>query len=157
MKHEPTPEPDTSRGGLATVGGMRIRRFIAGILPWRRAASEGAAPPETDAIPVPKTRRRLFTKYVALFVAVVCVALLSNGIFDVLFYYQQHKASLTRTRREEAEAAAAKIGQFIKEIESQLGWTTQLPWSAGSIEQRRFDALRLLRQVPAITELAQVD
>jgi HAMP domain-containing protein len=29
--------------------------------------------------------------------------------------------------------------------------------SAGSIEQRRFDALRLLRQVPAITELAQVD
>ena len=32
-----------------------------------------------------------------------------------------------------------------------------MPWSAGSIEQRRFDALRLLRQVPAITELAQLD
>jgi signal transduction histidine kinase/DNA-binding response OmpR family regulator len=99
----------------------------------------------------------LFTKYVALFVAVVCVALLSNGIFDVFFYYQEHKASLIRIQREQAEAAAAKIGQFIKEIESQLGWTTQLPWSAGSIEQRRFDALRLLRQVPAITELAQLD
>jgi len=55
------------------------------------------------------------------------------------------------------EWAAAKIGQFIKEIESQVGWTTQLLWSAGTIEQRRFDALRLLRQVPAITELAQVD
>jgi signal transduction histidine kinase len=38
-----------------------------------------------------------------------------------------------------------------------LGWTTQLPWSAGSLENRRFDALRLLRQVPAITELAQID
>ena len=38
-----------------------------------------------------------------------------------------------------------------------MGWTAQLPWSAGSIEQRRFDALRLLRQVPAVTELAQVD
>ncbi len=99
----------------------------------------------------------MFTKYVALFVAVVCVALLSNGIFDVFFYYQEHKASLIRIQREQAEAAAAKIGQFIKEIESQLGWTTQLPWSAGSIEQRRFDALRLLRQVPAITELAQLD
>jgi hypothetical protein len=57
----------------------------------------------------------------------------------------------------QAEGAATKIGQFIKEIESQLGWTTQLPWTAGSIEQRRFDALRLLRQVPAITELTQVD
>ena len=75
----------------------------------------------------------------------------------MFFYYQEHKASLIRIQREQAEAAAAKIGQFIKEIESQLGWTTQLPWSAGSIEQRRFDALRLLRQVPAITELAQID
>ena len=107
--------------------------------------------------PVAKTRRRLFTKYVTLFVAVVCIALVSNGVFDVFFYYQEHKASLIRIQREQAEAAAAKIGQFIKEIESQLGWTTQLPWSAGSIEQRRFDALRLLRQVPAITELAQLD
>jgi signal transduction histidine kinase len=104
-----------------------------------------------------KIRSRLFTKYVALFVAVVAAALLSNGIFEVFFYYREHKAALIRIQHEQAEAAAAKIGQFIKEIESQLGWTTQLPWSAGSIEQRRFDALRLLRQVPAITELAQVD
>ena len=104
-----------------------------------------------------KVRSRLFTKYVALFVAVVAVALLSNGIFEVFFYYREHKAALIRIQHEQAEAAAAKIGQFIKEIESQLGWTTQLPWSAKSIEDRRFDALRLLKQVPAITELAQVD
>ena len=80
-----------------------------------------------------------------------------TGIFEVFFYYREHKAALIRVQHEQAEAAAAKISQFVKEIESQLGWTTQLPWSAGSIEQRRFDALRLLRQVPAITELAQVD
>ena len=109
-------------------------------------------------------RSRLFTKYVALFVAVVGIALLSNGIFEVFLYYREHKAALIRIQREQAEAAAAKISQFIKEIESQVGWTTQLPWSAAdpatasrAIEQRRFDALRLLRQVPAITELAQVD
>jgi two-component system, NtrC family, sensor kinase len=124
-----------------------------------RSGAAGADAPQhaPGEGPVVKTRRRLFTKYVALFVAVVCIALVSNGVFDVLFYYQEHKASLIRIQREQAEAAAAKIGQFIKEIESQLGWTTQLPWSAGSIEQRRFDALRLLRQVPAITELAQLD
>ncbi len=121
-----------------------------------------AAPPAADAAPSAtptgtRIRSRLFTKYVALFVAVVGVALLSNGIFEVFFYYREHKAALIRIQHEQAEAAAAKISQFIKEIESQLGWTTQLPWSAGSIEQRRFDALRLLRQVPAITELAQVD
>jgi signal transduction histidine kinase len=108
-------------------------------------------------LPAKTIRSRLFTKYVALFVAVVAVALLSNGIFEVFFYYREHKTSLIRIQHEQAEAAAAKIGQFIKEIESQLGWTTLLPWSADSVEQRRFDALRLLRQVPAITELAQVD
>jgi signal transduction histidine kinase len=116
--------------------------------------------PVSDAAAGPaRTRRRsrLFTKYVALFVAVVAVALLSNGIFEVIFYYREHKAALIRIQQEQAEAAAAKISQFIKEIESQLGWTTQLPWSASSLESRRFDALRLLRQVPAITELAQVD
>src|SRR6201988_1020847 len=121
-----------------------------------------AAPPAAEAVPAAgamgtRIRSRLFTKYVALFVSVVAVALLSNGIFEVFFYYREHKAALVSIQHEQAEAAAAKISQFIKEIESQLGWTTQLPWSAGSIEQRRFDALRLLRQVPAITELAQVD
>jgi signal transduction histidine kinase len=122
------------------------------------ATSPGAeATPAAGASGGTKIRSRLFTKYVALFVAVVGVALLSNGIFEVFFYYREHKAALIRIQHEQAEAAAAKISQFIKEIESQLGWTTQLPWSASSIEQRRFDALRLLRQVPAITELSQVD
>src|SRR5215472_8995104 len=118
-----------------------------------------AAAPVSDAAGPAQTRirSRLFIKYVALFVAVVAVALLSNGIFEVIFYYREHKAALIRIQQEQAEAAAAKISQFIKEIESQLGWTTQLPWSAGPNEERRFDALRLLRQVPAITELAQLD
>jgi signal transduction histidine kinase len=104
-----------------------------------------------------KARGRLFRKYVAFFVAVIALALLLNGASEIWFSYQEHKASLIRIQREQAEAAAAKIGQFIREIESQIGWTTQLPWAAGALEQRRFDALRLLRQVPAITELAQLD
>ncbi len=102
-------------------------------------------------------RSRLFLKYAGLFVAVVCVALLTNGLFEIWVSYREHKDALIQIQHEQAESAAAKIGQFIKEIESQVGWTTQLLWSAGTIEQRRFDALRLLRQVPAITELAQVD
>ncbi|MBV8927081.1 MAG: HAMP domain-containing protein, partial [Bradyrhizobium sp.] len=128
--------PDTSQG--PAVAGASVSGMAAGSAQTR-------------------IRSRLFTKYVALFVAVVAIALLSNGIFEVIFYYREHKAALIRIQQEQAEAAAAKISQFIKEIESQLGWTTQLPWSAASLENRRFDALRLLRQVPAITELAQID
>jgi signal transduction histidine kinase len=116
-----------------------------------------ATAPSVPGTTVANIRSRLFTKYVALFVAVVSLALLSNGIFEVFFYYREHKAALIRIQHEQAEAAATKISQFVKGIESQLGWNTQLPWSAGSLQDRRFDALRLLRQVPAITELSQID
>ena len=79
----------------------------------------------------------LFRKYVALFLAVVFVVLLINVVFEVAFSYQEQKDSLIRIQREQAEAASAKISQFIREIESQVGWTTQLPWSAGTLDQRR--------------------
>src|SRR5262245_56815987 len=65
----------------------------------------------------------LFRKYVALFVAVVCIILLSNSLFEIGFAYRGLKASLIRIELEQAEAAAAKIGHFIKEIENQVGWT----------------------------------
>jgi hypothetical protein len=62
-----------------------------------------------------------------------------------------------RVLRLQAEGAADKISNFIKGIESQVGWTTQLPWSASTRDQRRFDGMRLLRQVPAISELVHLD
>jgi signal transduction histidine kinase len=100
---------------------------------------------------------RLFIKYVALFVSVVVLALVANGAFEVWFSFQEQKAALTNLQHQQAEAAADKIEEFVTQIQSQLGWTTQLPWTSGTLDQRRFDALRLLRQVPAITELAQID
>jgi signal transduction histidine kinase len=105
----------------------------------------------------PKTRGRLLRKYIALFVGVVCLALLANGGLDIWFSYQTQKALLVRIQQEQAEAAAGKIGQFIKEIEGQLGWATQLPWSTGNLAEWRFDAYRLLRQAPAVTQLSQLD
>ena len=85
-----------------------------------------------------------FWKFVGLFLAVVCVSLLGNSLFEIIISYREHTESLIRIQREQAEGAAEKIGLFIKEIESQMGWTTQLPWSASTIEQRRFDGLRLI-------------
>jgi serine phosphatase RsbU (regulator of sigma subunit)/methyl-accepting chemotaxis protein len=111
----------------------------------------------TDRIGWRQIRGPLFRKYVLWFLAVVCVALVTNASFAIWFSYREQKASIIRLEREQAAAAAAKIDEFIREIESQMGWTTQLPWAAETIEQHRFDAARLLRQVPAITELALLD
>src|SRR5882672_2794384 len=74
----------------------------------------------------------------------------ANGQPDV-------RALRSQILRMQAEGIADKLTQFIKESQNQVGWTTQLSPTAGSNDQRRFDALRLLRQVPAITELSQLD
>src|ERR1700726_5030774 len=102
-----------------------------------------SAPQATPARSRARLRIGLFLKYVVLFFAVVLVALITNGAFEVWFSYQEYKSSLIRIQREQAEAAAAKIGQFVREIEAQVGWTTQLTWPAGTLEQRRFDGSRL--------------
>jgi len=111
----------------------------------------------TTAITSTSPRGRLFRKYALLFAGIVSAALVANGLPDIWFAYREQKALLIRIQREQADAAAAKISHFVKEIEGQLGWTAQQAWSAGNIEQRRLEALRLLRQVPAITELTLLD
>src|SRR5690348_566060 len=78
-------------------------------------------------------RGHLFRKYVALFVAVVTVALMASGFFDMYFSYREQRALLLNTQREQASAAAARITHFVEEIERQMGWMTQLPWSTNAI------------------------
>jgi signal transduction histidine kinase len=102
-------------------------------------------------------RSRLFIKYVALFVGMVSITLLANGASEIWFLNREHEASLVHIAREQADGAAAKISQFVKGIEAQLGWTVQVPWDVSTFAQRRIDAWRLLRQVSAISELEQID
>src|SRR5262249_62409121 len=54
-------------------------------------------------------------------------------------------------------AAAQKIESFVREIERQIGWVAYAQFDSLPAEQRRFDYVRLRRQVPPITELAQRD
>ena len=60
-----------------------------------QAGTSGAAVPR-------KTRSRLFLKYAGLFVAVVCVALLTNGIFEIWVSYREHKDALIQIQHEQA-------------------------------------------------------
>src|SRR5262245_52901645 len=114
-------------------------------------------PPTEPAAAPSALRSRLFRKYVVLFVAVVCAALVVNGISEIWFSYQQLQLLLLRVQREQAIGAAGKIEQFIKEIEGQLGWTTQLPLRPENLKDRHLDLVRLLQQAPAITQITQLD
>jgi hypothetical protein len=69
----------------------------------------------------------------------------------------ERRALQLQVLRLQAEVAAAKIDQFVGGIERQIGWITQLPWPAQAIDKWRAAGERLLREVPAITELSQLD
>src|SRR5580765_4935569 len=102
-------------------------------------------------------RGRLFRKYALLLAGLVSVALIANGLLDIWFSYREQRALLVRVQAEQAAAAAARISNFVTEIEGQMGWTTQMAWNTWDIQQRRLEALRLLRQVPAIDQIALLD
>lgn len=99
----------------------------------------------------------LFRKYVVLIGAVMGAVLVVSSLVDIWFTARDHRAALLRIQSEQAGAAAARISQFVKEIEGQLGWMTHLSWESSSADQRELDTLRLLRQVPAISEVMLLD
>jgi adenylate cyclase len=101
--------------------------------------------------------RGLFQKYfLVLFLAVV-IPLAANGISEAWLGYRDQRARLDQLLGVEARSAAARIQDFLDGITNQLGWLVQLPWMEEADERRRIDALRLLRQVPAIASLTLVD
>jgi len=120
--------------------------------------TRGAIPPAlSQSAAAPPPRGQLFRKYVGLFVAVVCAALVATGLSDIWFSFREQNVLLMRIQQEQAKSAAAKISQYIKEIEGQLAWATLLPWSTDTLDEWKLDAMRRLRQVPAVTEIAQLD
>jgi signal transduction histidine kinase len=126
----------------------------------------------TDQAP----RGRLFTKYVVVIVALVGGMLMASGLVDLYFSYQETKRAIVRVERAKATAAAARIEQFVSEIERQVRKTTQaasddpaaaqvgrgtLPFREGlgaaMAEQRELDFLRLLRDVGDVMEIGHLD
>jgi len=116
------------------------------------AAATAKKPGETRRV-----RMGLSLKFALAFVGLVSLLLIASGAVTMWLSYDEAKNAAVSVQREKAQAAAEHIDEFIGEIEQQIGWTTHAQWSAGTVDQRRYDFVRLLRQVPAITELVQID
>ena len=106
-----------------------------------------------------RTPGRLFRKYVVVFVALVSGALLTSGLVQFAFSYQENQTALIDLQREKAAGAAVRIEQFVKDIEHQLAGAipAQPGGSAVAPAQLRSDYEWLLHQAPAITEIAYLD
>ncbi|MGH7045605.1 MAG: cache domain-containing protein, partial [Stellaceae bacterium] len=102
-------------------------------------------------------RMGLAPKLALAFVGLVSLALLVSAGLNCWLGFREAEATAMRIQQEKARNAARRIEEFVIEIEEQLGWTTVPQWDALPVEQRRYDFVRLLRQVPAISELTEID
>ena len=124
----------------------------------------------------PAPHRRLFGKYVAVVLTLVGGVLIVSSLADLYFSYQEAKRALVRVEHEKAAAAAAEIERSVKEIERHVraaALQVSVDDSAATsgrdisryreglaealVEQREIDYLRLLRSVPAITDIRHLD
>jgi two-component system, NtrC family, sensor kinase len=112
---------------------------------WSRARVSALLPPG------------LARRFARALVGLVAAALLANGAVNMWLSYEEASASAVSVQREKALAAAERVAQFVGEIESQMGWTTRAEWARVSLDQRRYDLIRLLRQIPAIMEVLYID
>ena len=96
-------------------------------------------------------------KYAIYFVSVVGAALVTMGLVQLSFTWRENQEAVLSLQQEKAAFAASRIEAYVREIERQLGWM-RFPRPEGpQPEQIRIDFLKLLRQVPAITDVAYVE
>ena len=105
-----------------------------------------------------RLRGGLSTKYVVLIAALVTIALLASNATGV-YFFGRIPSPAPALQREKALAAATRIELYIRDIEHQIGWTAlpEIGDAATTLDQRRLEYLKLLRQVPAIAEAVWLD
>src|SRR5258705_12150893 len=128
-----------------------------GANPAPAIAADKPAEPVTPAATRRSRQGWLFRKYLLLILTLVSGALLASGAISVYFSYQEHKSALGNLQQEKAIAAASRIEQYIRQIEQQLAYAALPQLDAGDVELRRIEFLKLLRQAPEVTDIAQVD
>ena len=109
---------------------------------------------------VPVARRpsgnRLFRRYFVLILALVTAALLIPSSISLYFSYRETLDVLHALQREKAVAAAGRIEQYILQVQAQLKGAALPQLGSEGAEQRRLEFLKLLKQVPDVTDIAWI-
>ena len=108
---------------------------------------------DADAQSPKSTPRRawrlpLAAKLAAALIGLVALVLLVNGAVNIWLNYNQAKSAALEVQEEKARSAAVRVGEFLADIETQLGLTTGAEWRFAKPDQQRYDFIRLLRKSP---------
>jgi signal transduction histidine kinase len=101
-----------------------------------------------------RQRGRLVRDYFLISVLLVGGGLISSGLIEIYFRYQESQQHLAQLQREIAAGAAIKIERFVQEIHNTLKGATRSREIApkGLTAEFRFELEKLLLIAPAITE-----
>ncbi len=102
-------------------------------------------------------RGRLFRKYFLSILGLVCGALLISGAIGLYFSYQENKVALSSLQRDKALNAAARIEDFIRQIELQVENAAMHQLGADGADHRRLEFIKLIKLVQAVTDIAYID
>jgi signal transduction histidine kinase len=106
-----------------------------------------------------RPHRRLIWKYVAVVVTLVTAAVVSVGLTELYFSYQDSKRAVTRVERDKASAAASSIEQLMQEILREVEAVAQPTIGTGAAGQaeRNQDFHRLLERDKFVSRLSYLD
>ena len=106
-----------------------------------------------------RPHRRLIWKYTAVVVTLVAAAIVSVGLTELYFSYQDSKRALTRVERDKALTAAASIEQQMQELQRELEAVAQPTVEKGraGLAERNQDFERLFGREKLVTELRYLD
>lgn len=102
-------------------------------------------------------QRSLRRRYALTFVALVSLPLMLSGLVGATLTWRQQQQALADVQSARAEASVVRIQQFLREVETQMRGLTLIDWTPQNASQPRLDALRVLRLMPAISEIVLVD
>ncbi|HTM10128.1 MAG TPA: ATP-binding protein [Verrucomicrobiae bacterium] len=106
-----------------------------------------------------RPRGRLARDYFLISVVLVGGGLISSGLVEIYFRYQESREQLAIYQREVATSAAFKIERFVQEIHNTLKGATRSREIApkGLTADFRFELEKLLLIAPAVTEAVALD
>jgi two-component system, NtrC family, sensor kinase len=106
-----------------------------------------------------RPHRRLIWKYAAVVVTLVAAAVVSVGLTELYFTYQDSKQALTRVEQDKASTAATSIEQQIQEILRELEAVAQPTVGKGKagLAERNEDFQRLFGREKLVGQLSYLD
>jgi signal transduction histidine kinase len=113
-----------------------------------------------DRVEAPaRPHRRLIWKYATIVVTLVAAAIVSVGLTELYFSYQDSKRALSRVERDKASSAAASIEQQMQELLRQLDSVVQPTVGKGraGLRERNQDFQRLFGREKLVSKLSYLD